>query len=118
MSGYRLPDGVPPDNQQTETKPSFVAPDTATPGFAHERKTSEDEFQNSYNDMLAGQTAAPAPATRQPSVSRRQARFTIALALVVLLFAAVSLGAFLSNQHRLPLCSEQPDWNQYNCIPG
>lgn len=118
MSGYRLPDGVPPDNQQTEAKASFVAPDTATPGFSRERKALENSRQKSYNSALTEQTGAQAAASHRPSVGgQRQARFTMALATVILAFAAVSIGAFLLSQDRLPLCSEQPDWNQYNCIP-
>lgn len=111
MSGYRLPDGVPPDNQQTETKASFVAPETATPGFSRERQP-----------LTSRPGAAPAAAKAAPMqtapLTRQLGRVPMALAAVTLLVAVISVAGLVMNQNRLPLCSEQPDWNQYNCIPG
>ena len=141
MTGGRLPDGVPFDNQTLfgadETadpatgETIFNAPDMATPAFARpqprtspasdcgemskrmarvivavedEDDEEDDEAETKDEDVLVHGPHAPAT-------------FLILIAIGLVL-AALAAYVLSSNQEPRPYCSQQPDWNQYDCIPG
>lgn len=122
MSRVELPEGVAPTNEKT----SFQTPDVATPDFArtpqeslkpktvrekhetYERVVEEDEEDEDEDDEdhLIHVHGPHGPG---------QLVLMIAIAL---LLAALAVFVFMSNRQETPLCSEQPEWNQYNCRAG
>ena len=142
MTGGRLPDGVPFDNQTlfggdktadpATGEPGFKAPDMATPAFARQLLPTspasgsdemskrmarvivaiedddddddEEEAETKSEDVLVHGPHAPAP-------------FLILIAIGLVL-AALAAYVLSSNQEPQPYCSQQPEWNQYDCIPG
>lgn len=104
----KLPDGVPLDNgprhAARDTTPDFSAPDTATPNFV--------ETQAS-RPTLSAETAKP---RGRDLMSREHQNITLLIAVVTL---AMAIGGVLllraPKSEALPLCSEQPEWNQFNC---
>lgn len=104
----KLPEGVPMDNgvRQTpsETSRDFSAPNTATPSFVEPAPTSR---------TVSTQTVK---ARGRDLMSREHQNMTLLIAVVTL---AMAIGAVLllrsPRSEALPLCSEQPEWNQFNC---
>lgn len=119
MSWRELPEGVPPTNE----KQDFAAPDTATPGFVyggldershrrriHEREEEREIIIEEDDDDDDG------PVIRDNGGNGDNIKFIlIALGLIFIALAAYN---YTQNKKRLPLCSTQPEWNQYNCLPG
>ncbi len=104
----KLPDGVPTDNgaraSLSEASREFTAPNTATPSFV----------EPAAADIKLHAGAAKAP--RRDLMSREHQNMTLLIAVVTL---AMAIGGVLllrsPGSDALPLCSEQPEWNQYNC---
>ncbi len=103
-----LPDGVPTDNgtrvSLSATQRDYVAPDTVTPSFVE--PASADIKLN----------ASAAKAQRRDLMSREHQNMTLLIAVVTL---AMAIGGVLllrsPGGEALPLCSAQPEWNQFNC---
>ncbi len=125
MSRFELPEGVPADNEGLKTKARFAAPDMATPAFARPAATDysrvvvvvdEEDDEDGASEVVVKKDekddedgAIEFPMPPMPWVIAGSA----AVALVAL--------AFIISNDRVepqPYCSQQPDWNQYNCIPG
>ena len=125
MSRSDLPEGVAPDNSPKssfssadEMTPEFTAPDMATPEFAKPMRPHMDakmdaHAQHVVHHEVAGEDEPPIKLF--PSGSMTVA-VIIALALLLVGFATVIYAA--NNRQTLPLCSTQPEWNQYNCRAG
>lgn len=132
MNRVSLPEGVFPTNDESafSDSASFQAPDTATPNFskrppdgprdvsakpAFQLKSrssdrfvedDQDEDDEDKNDdvIIVHGHHAPGP--------------LIILIAIGLVLAALAAFVMVRNQQPVPLCSEQPDWNQYNCRAG
>lgn len=125
MSRSDLPEGVAPDNSpkssfssSNEVASEFTAPDMATPEFAKPERLRMDAKMDAQalhvvHDEAAGEDETPIKLF--PSGSMTVA-VIIALALLLVGFATVIYAA--NNRQTLPLCSTQPEWNQYNCRAG
>lgn len=103
-----LPDGVPsfnaaPTEGDVENAP-YVAPDTATPHF------------DAPKEIESARLADGAKARRRDIMSREHQNMTLLIAVVAL---AMAIGGVLllrsPKAEMLPLCSSQPEWNQFNC---
>jgi hypothetical protein len=135
MSRISLPEGISPTNEKSvfSDDAEFTAPQTAIPEFSkactpdpskkpemasvshprfkskisdrfvREEDDDEDDKQNDEVNILHG------PHTPGPLI------ILIAIGLVL---AALAAFVLVSNQQPLPLCADQPDWNQYNCRAG
>ena len=125
-----LPDGVPASNQEAPdgrasfSASAFKAPDMATPRFAQKRKPAQGAEQGSEHASGVGLAA-----TRRPLQSLDPAQAvdgapprrtwlspgqTILFAAILILLGALGVSVILSGGG-LPLCADQPQWNQYNC---
>ncbi len=111
-----LPAAVPTDNSDgpgaTGDNADFSAPDTATPNFA-----------GSKTRPLPPAGAAPADPLQQSSgrrdpLSRDKQNLTILIAIVALAMALAAVFRVYNPKETMPPCSEQPEWNQYNCRSG
>ncbi len=106
-----LPDGVPPDNaasgRRIEVKADYVAPDTATSSFVERSSGDAPNF------------AEAAKAPRRDLMSREHQNLTLLIAVVAL---AMAIGGVLllrtPKSEMAPVCSSQPEWNQFNCRAG
>lgn len=125
----QLPDGVSPTN---DVNKSFSAPDVATPKFNAGNYKSKSKSAASVSDgnnidpkrfrgkaageeiyedeYVSDEDSANAGAPR-----RKAAKNSLLIAGVILLFAALGAIIVMNNRGKLPLCSDQPEWNQYNC---
>jgi len=124
MSRFELPEGVPADNEGLKAKARYAAPDMATPDFARPSAdfsrvvvvVDEEDDEEGVSDIVVKKesddeddAAIEFPMPPMPWLIAGSA----AVALVAL--------AFIISNDRVepqPYCSQQPDWNQYNCIPG
>ena len=141
MSRFRLPDGVPQDNQArtfaaaSGGAPEFKAPDPAAPDFAIPASNAGIGIREKLKD---------APAfVRAPDPSPHFAKVTIetdddedddeevqnglvhgphppapVLVLIAIGLLLIAFAAFVVSQRQepgLPDCASQPEWNQYNC---
>lgn len=138
MGRVSLPEGVAPTNSKNapEDAAGFAVPETATPDFVaaenrrsavgavqagkQPRSTSgrfyrfeedddddDDEERARKRDPVHIVHGAHAPGP------------VIILVAIGLVLAALAAFVIARNQPQaLPLCSEQPDWNQYNCRAG
>lgn len=134
MRDDQLPEGVPASNTEKPTTikreaTSFAAPDMATPSFARKEpfahNTASETMRN--NDTVAAhrilrgaaevQTAESASSIAQKARRSKvfSARQTVLFAGILVLLGALGAGVMLNRSGPLPLCAEQPDWNQYNC---
>lgn len=103
-----LPDGVPSFNAAPEESAAddapYVAPNTATPHFGVREKAD------------SARLADGAKARRRDLMSREHQNMTLLIAVVAL---AMAIGGVLllrsPRAEMLPLCSSQPEWNQFNC---
>jgi len=116
-----LPEGVRPDNDEpARTHAGYTAPDMATPRFAaapagapslnasarrivRERVEEIIEEEDDDDDDDSG---------HRPSNGKSSAALMIAIAAILLALLAL---VFSMNRGQTPLCSSQPEWNQYNC---
>ncbi len=104
----KLPKGVPTDNAggpaSDGSARGYAAPDTVTPTFV--RPASGDSKLN------ADATKTP----RRDLMSREHQNLTLLIAVVAL---AMAIGGVLllrtPKPQLMPPCSEQPEWNQFNC---
>ena len=104
----KLPDGVPMDNggrrSLNEASADFAAPNTATPDFIEpapsNRTLNAESVKTRGRDLM----------------SREHQNITLLIAVVTL---AMAIGGVLllrsPKAEALPLCSAQPEWNQFNC---
>ncbi len=138
MSRVQLPEGVAPSNEKktfdaapAEGKADFVAPDMATPAYAREDKESrfnrtvhekhevyervveEDDDEEDEEEIGRGprEETYPLNATHGPSVLH----ILIAISFLLLVLAGIVVA---KNRQTTPYCSDLPEWNQYNCLPG
>lgn len=133
MSRSNLPEGVAPDNEPLVSNPSFsdgvtgapdfTAPDIATPGFVRSNLMRSNATRP--DAALSAHTHATGhheiiedddkPIKLLPGGGMSVA-IIIAIALLLLSFATVLYA--VNNRQTMPLCSSQPEWNQYNCRAG
>lgn len=125
MGLSKLPAGVPGDNQpKGETDAAAFAPtEMAAPRFADEPPKADRgffaramrkgharalEFEDDMeNDIVRAQRRAPSSAKT----------LSIMIAIVALV-GALGAALFITGRNKTPLCSSQPEWNQYNCRAG
>lgn len=125
MSRFDLPEGVPADNEDLKAGVRFSAPDMATPGFAKSRSEPGAEFSRvvvvvDEDDEKEEDEAKPA---LKKADDDDRIDFKLPMPVMIVGGAAVALVAFaylVSGQkvEPQPYCSQQPEWNQYDCIPG
>ncbi len=119
MTGSRLPDGVPADNSaksfSDDDRQNYAAPDMATPKFTRPGGAPAEEARpqaafnaNTFEDADDDQI-------RMLPGSINPVMMFVVLALVIGLIGAL---AFMNSRPGLPLCSTQPEWNQYDCRAG
>lgn len=133
MTRFRLPEGVPADNQTKvfSTGASsgggvrntlFEAPDMATPKFAHPSTdysrvvvvVDEDEDEDGEAEVVVKKEEDDDDAIDFALPPKPWLVVGgIAIALIALSFLVAN-----KNVEPQPYCSQQPEWNQYNCIPG
>lgn len=122
MTRISLPAEVPADNR---SKPGvgddacFAPPEMAVPRFAGEvekpRKTApavparQDYAPSEYEDD--DEEDRPRARSQPPT----QARNLTMMIVIVSLIGLLGVIVFAAGGKPLPLCSEQPEWNQYNC---
>lgn len=142
--GTQLPDGVPLDNTSSSLAGASmsgkgrVVPETATPDFVHRPTTTqtqasksemadpaysrvvvvveddEDETSNDEGDRQSEQDEAMFIDHAHPPT---QMMLVLLFAIGAVLIAA-AVYAVSQNRATTPLCSTQPEWNQYSCRPG
>jgi hypothetical protein len=121
MSRPKLPEGVPPDNQTkarlSADNADFYAPETAAPRFFVSNKLAskvspEAASRNSAHARPFEDDDAAFSAHPSVSLSMRLWAYIVGAVILVL-----GLGAFFMAiaGDSLPLCANQPEWNQYNC---
>ena len=125
MTRNSLPAGVPADNQKSKGADGTAAgpPEMAIPRFAGEppQERSDpaiDALTESYTRALEFEDDVQSGGARpQPRMPASVKKLSLMIAIVALVGA---LGAVLamSGRNTLPLCSDQPAWNQYNCRAG
>lgn len=122
LPGSILPDGVPADNRSMASGSAggFTAPDMATPKFPSddlaskaslrrvERREIEIIEEEDDDDEDERDFDSPPPAISNMAI------ILVASALLAALVAIV----IANGSEPAPLCSTQPDWNQYNCRAG
>lgn len=142
MSRFRLPDGVPPDNQ-TRTfataaggEREFKAPDTATPDFAIPASNAAFEARKNLKNVAAFAPASDsAPRFTKVTIETEDddedeekvqngllhgphapapVLVLVAIGLLLIAFAAFSVSQ--RQEPTLSDCASQPEWNQYNCL--
>ena len=136
MGRVSLPDGVAPTNEKGAHKETvgFAVPDTATPEFTNPgnrpprpraAKTDPPRLKNGRfhrfeeddedDDDDKRRKKDPIQIVHGPHAPGP----VILLVAIGLVLAALAAFVIVRNQpNELPLCSEQPDWNQYNCRAG
>ena len=125
-----LPDGVPADNrsmtapgvQASDSSGDFTAPDMATPRFARDDLASKASLRRverreieiiEEEDDDVDEDEDHDLESSAPGVSNSTIMLVIGAILVALAAIVLANGA-----EPTPLCSTQPDWNQYNCRAG
>lgn len=103
-----LPEGVAPDNGGRKVAyeaREFAAPNVAAPQFAEDGPARQSAFAESA-----------AVSERRDLMSREHQNITLLIAVVTLAMAIAGIMLLRSPKiETLPLCSNQPEWNQYNC---
>ncbi|WP_428409545.1 hypothetical protein [Hyphococcus sp.] len=122
MSRFELPEGVPADNEGLKARARFSAPDMATPSFAKPSAdfsrvvvvVDEDEDEDGEAKVIAKKEDEDDDAVAFSLPPRPWLVVGgIAVALIALSYIVAN-----KNVEPQPYCSQQPEWNQYNCIPG
>lgn len=126
----KLPPGVPESNK----KQDFSAIEPAAPTFdgAQARdltdllpETAPAFFEQT--DPAEDDDDAPAPRRRNTRPPQNVDAMEFAglglsnqaiLLLIGLIFVGLTAYLITKNREPIPLCSEQPEWNQYNCRSG
>lgn len=135
MGRVILPEGVAPTNETGSMSESagFSVPNTATPEFACANdqpvlsaaaqpepiQTSRGRFYRFEEDDDEDDEDKKRKASVRSLHGAHPPRAVIFLVAIVLVLAAI--GAFVIAREQadpLPYCSEQPEWNQYNCRAG
>lgn len=118
MTDRDLPVGVPPDNQG-KSKGSFQAPDMATPQFAAEETpldhAAASTTRKEYKERVRLDDDDDDDIISFPSIGGGNTLLYLAIAAILAALLAIIV---MNNRSGLPLCSDQPDWNQYNCRTG
>lgn len=126
----RLPPGVPESNERQDFSayqqpaPSFDRPpdparapaSDAASLFREPSAPADDDDQDRRRDERR----------RPPAVDRSDIAGMgglglsnqAILLLIGLIFVGLTAYLVMKNREPVPLCSEQPEWNQYNCRPG
>ena len=136
MGRSELPEGVSPTNKisakisakvladenSVHEKPSLPAPDMASPAFLSAPRPGlrangvpgQSDFvaQTADSEMTRGESRG---AGRSSKINRGQMIIIIVLAGLLTALAAVILA---NARAPMPLCSDQPSWNQHNCRAG
>ena len=126
MAKTELPKGIAPDNNSRSSMSDgeFQAADMATPRFSEPfrksmpriddavantatHRAAQDEYDEDDDEVMSVRS--------KPTSAQNGSNILVILILIIALFA-MGAGIFLiKNQNTLPLCSSQPDWNQFNC---
>lgn len=104
----QLPAGVPADNVMPTdaSAASFsVMPETASPRFDRSLPDQGPTFGS------ASERSVP----RSDLMSKERQNITILIAVVALAMALAAVFRIANPSDPMPACSEQPDWNQFNC---
>ena len=136
MGRSELPEGVPPTNKvlakvlaktladenSVNEKSNFAAPDMASPAFLSSTQPGSKANSIPGQADFAAQTAngemtreGNRGAGRSSKIQPTQIIIMIVLAGLLTALAAV---IFANARAPMPLCSEQPSWNQHNCRAG
>ncbi len=135
MSRFKLPDGVPPDNQtgnQTsnrtgaafspsdKTGGAYQAPDMATPQYSkpvHEAAKHDDKTRRVMRGQFS-EIVREDEGDEDIKILPARAGGIALITLIAAVLAALGAIVVMNSRQEIPLCSEQPEWNQYNCRPG
>lgn len=128
MSRSELPEGVPPTNKSladeisVNENPGFTAPDMASPAFLSAPHPGSNAntvpgqrnftAQTTDSEMTRGGNRS---AGRSSKIQPGQMIIMIVLAGLLTALAVVVIA---NARAPMPLCSEQPSWNQHNCRAG
>ncbi|WP_425408956.1 hypothetical protein [Hyphococcus sp.] len=135
-----LPDGVAPSNAKSAQRDAvkFTVSDTAVPGFSaggakitprnlqvtKQAPASSSRFyrfeeddDEDDEDKNADKKRAPDP-FHLSHAPHAPGPMAILVAIGLVLAALTAFVAMRNQPEPLPYCSEQPDWNQYNCRIG
>lgn len=124
MTKIDLPEGVPADNQ---TKASFgggdfEAPDMATPSFAREKPAFDHKakriVREEYEEIVEEDDDEDDDRHLRPRNDPPNNNGLAIMIAITALFAALVAIVIANSRSDLPLCSSQPEWNQYNCRAG
>ena len=125
MTHSKLPAGVPADNQ-TKTNaegPASAPPEMAVPRFANNapRASGDGPAQTAPAQFRRGlefeDDVETSPVRAQRRIPGPAKNLSIMIAIVALI-GALGAALFMMNGDKMPLCSTQPEWNQYNCRTG
>jgi len=129
MAKTELPEGIAPDNNGRSFMGDreFRVPGMATPDFSEPplksmpriddavtnratHRAAQDEYDEDDDEVMSVRS--------KPASTQGGSNIHVILILIIALFA-MGAGIFIiKNQNTLPLCSSQPDWNQFNCRSG
>ncbi|NOX95256.1 MAG: hypothetical protein GXP04_09240 [Alphaproteobacteria bacterium] len=129
MAKTELPEGITPDNNSRSSMSDgeFLAPDMATPHYSHSlrkfmpriddavantatHRAAQDEYDEDDDEVMSVRS--------RPASTQGSSNFLMIVIFIIAVFA-MGAGVFMiKNQNTLPLCSSQPDWNQFNCRAG
>lgn len=128
MSRSELPQGVPPTNKiladenSVDEKPGFAAPDMASPAFLAALRPGLNANTFAGKSGFGAQTADDEMAGGGNRSARRSSKIQPGQMIIMIVVAGMltALAAvFVTNTRApMPLCSEQPSWNQHNCRAG
>lgn len=118
MGRVKLPDGVPADNQSLSLTKSDEpnVPDVATPGFSETQNKSTATTKPNFDGQRFAQ--GPVKSHGLPNDDDDEPVIPVwVLITIAIVFLLVGLSAYLisHNSQPMPLCADQPEWNQYNC---
>ncbi len=131
MSRSELPEGVPPTNKisakispkiSADEKPGFAAPDMASPAFLSAPRPGLTANGIPGQCDLGAQDADGEMTRREGSGAGRSSKTQPGQIIIMIVLAGLltALAAVIIANARapMPLCSDQPSWNQHNCRAG
>ena len=135
MSRFDLPEGVPADNEGLTTASRYAAPDMATPQFGGPQISlaSFDRTKASHDVVIVqpnGDSGTDGNCEEEleeceSDRERLKREINQLQKFIFILIAVIALGLIFfayrysgADVEPEPYCSQQPEWNQYNCIPG